>query len=183
MLWKTSTIFALASILSACNTFFMPTEYKTQSRLNEVNVYCSGVEECSFNRVGNTIISDDNGWVTLQALSQGLVKLQTSSLLDERKVAFYLSIPAKEQEIDVSFYPVSKHRAEKFTMIHNFRTGHKYTLHMYRQQNSSNGSLFNVSAPEPLCINLLQDQIPIRKFCQEADILTGLGEFVEQDIS
>ena len=37
-------------------------------------------------------------------------------------------------------------------------------------------------SPEPLCVDLLQEQRTIRRFCRPFDVSTGLGEFVEKKI-
>ncbi len=44
------------------------------------------------------------------------------------------------------------------------------------------GSLLNVSAPDPLCVDLVQNSKTIRRFCKPYNVLNGLGEFVEQKI-
>jgi len=53
---------------------------------------------------------------------------------------------------------------------------------MYRDRTRHQGSLLNVSAPDPLCVALQQDQKTIRRFCKPYNVLNGLGEFVEQKI-
>ena len=53
---------------------------------------------------------------------------------------------------------------------------------MYRQRDEVGQSLLSVAAPGKLCVDLQQDEIAIRRFCRSYDVLTGLGEFVEQGI-
>jgi hypothetical protein len=71
-------------------------------------------------------------------------------------------------------------RAERISVIHHFKPNTSYTFKMYRNRTKQAGSLLSVSAPDPLCVVLLQDQHPIRRFCKPYNVLTGLGEFVEQ---
>ena len=58
----------------------------------------------------------------------------------------------------------------------------KYTFRMYRDRSRTKGSLLNVSAPDPLCVDLVQNNTTIRRFCKPYNVLNGLGEFVEQKI-
>lgn len=189
-IWKKSLLIFSIIVLSACQSLPVPLPFSQLQNNSQaptdgnVNLYCEGVNRCEFTRVDNTQILDaDTGWITLQAISQGLVRLKTSSVLADKRLSFYLTVPAKRHEIAISYYPISKYRVEKFTVIHNFVAGHNYKFQMYRQENTSNGSLFNVSAPEPLCVNLWQDNIVIRRFCRPVDALTGLGEFIEQKVN
>lgn len=145
-------------------------------------IYCSGVSACEFIRLNHLhLINPQTGWLSESAVQQGIVRLQGSSFSENKRLPFYLSVPAKRHEIAINFYPISRDKAEKLVVIHQFKAGHQYTFHMYRQREKQ-GSLFNVSAPDPLCVELLQNQIAIKRFCRKHDALTGLGEFVEQNI-
>ena len=54
---------------------------------------------------------------------------------------------------------------------------------MYRKRNTTHStSLLKASVPDPLCVDLKQEQKTIRRFCKPYDALTGLGEFVEQKL-
>ena len=99
-----------------------------------------------------------------------------------RKQQVYLSIPAKQYEVVIRFYPISPDRAEMFHVIHEFKPNQSYTFKMYRDREKRSGSLLNVSAPEPLCVDLQPEQHTIRRFCRPYDVVTGLGEFVEKKI-
>lgn len=145
-------------------------------------IYCSGVSACEFTRLNDLhLINPKTGWIAEDAVQQGVIRLQGSSFSENKRLPFYLSVPAKRHEIAINFYPISKDKAEKFVVIHQFKAGHQYTFHMYRQRGKQ-GSLLDVSAPAPLCVELLQNQIAIKRFCRKHDALTGLGEFVEQNI-
>lgn len=143
-------------------------------------IYCSGVSACEFTRVDDLqLLNPKTGKLTPEALNQGIIRMLGATFSENKRVPFYLSMPAKSYEIAISFYPISKYRAENVVVIHEFKAGYQYTFHMYRQR-SKQGSLLDVSAPDPLCVELLQDQLAIRRFCRQHDALTGLGEFVEQ---
>lgn len=145
-------------------------------------IYCSGVSSCEFTRLNDVhLIDPKTGWLTPEALNLGIIRMQGSSFSENKRLPFYLSVPAQSHEIAINFFPISKEKAEKFVVIHEFKAGNQYTFHMYRQREKQ-GSLLAVSAPDPLCIELLQNQIAIKRFCRAHDALTGLGEFVEQDV-
>lgn len=172
--------------LSACQTVHKNTKQSVKATSNTVNakIYCTGTERCSFERVDDIQILDHHtGWLTAQALRQGIIRAERFSLFDYQVMSFYLSVPPKSHEVMISFYPISKYRAEKFTVIHDFKAGQQYTFKMYRQRSHKAGNLLTVSAPEPLCIDLLQEQLVLRRFCRPHDALTGLGEFVEQKLN
>lgn len=154
----------------------------TESASTMAKIYCSGASACEFTRLNHLHLLDSKtGWVTEDALKQGIIRLQGQSFSGNKRLSFYLSVPAKSHEIAINFYPVSKNKAEKFAVIHDFKAGYQYTFHMYRQR-AKQGSLLDVSAPDPLCVDLLQNQIAVKRFCRTHDALTGLGEFVEQKI-
>lgn len=149
---------------------------------SNATIYCTGAKQCEFERINSTIIVDpQNHRVTDQALHQGLVRLQGSVFSPANSM--YLSVPAQQYELVIRFYPISPDRAETFHVIHQFRANQRYTFKMYRDRSKhTGGSLLNVSAPEPLCVELEQESHPIRRFCRPFDAVTGLGEFVEQRI-
>lgn len=156
---------------------------ETASKTNAVaKIYCSGVSACEFVRLNHLhLMNPKTGWVSEEAVQQGVIRFQGASFSEHKRVPFYLSVPAKSHEIAINFYPISKEKAEKFVVIHKFKAGYQYTFHMYRQREKQ-GSLLEVSAPDPLCVELLQNQMAIKRFCRQHDALTGLGEFVEQKI-
>ncbi len=67
-------------------------------------------------------------------------------------------------------------------MIHRFKPAERYTFRMFRARSRHQGSLLNMSAPDPLCVDLKQNQRTIRRFCKPYNVLNGLGEFVEQKL-
>ncbi|MEB3767184.1 hypothetical protein [Acinetobacter sp. MD2] len=153
-----------------------------EQKAASVKIYCNGTHDCEFERFGNTpIVDDSTHLVSHEAIKKGYVRLNTKTIGYAN--ALYLTVPDQQHEVAIRFYPISKDRAEKIIVIHNFKANHNYTFSMYRNRNrSASGSLLNVSVPDPLCVVLLEDQRAVRRFCKPYNVLTGLGEFVEQRI-
>ena len=151
------------------------------NKAENATLYCSGVENCEFERINDIAVIDAKSHrISQQAMERGIVRLHGSVF--SRKQQVYLSIPAKQYEVVIRFYPISPDRAEMFHVIHEFKPHQRYTFKMYRDREKRSGSLLNVSAPEPLCVDLQQEQHTIRRFCRPYDVSTGLGEFVEKKI-
>lgn len=170
--------------LSACqtwNTARIKQVKETEQSKSNALIYCAGTDNCEFERLNTvTIVDAEKHRVTRAAIQEGLVRLQESSL--NKSNALYLSVPPKQHKLVIRFYPISKDRAEKLHVIHKFNAKQKYTFRMYRDRSRSKGSLLNVSAPDPLCVDLVQNSTTIRRFCKPYNVLNGLGEFVEQKI-
>lgn len=172
-------------LLSACqlvDTAQIKQVPETKATQNNALIYCTGTNNCEFERFNAIQIMDsDQHKVYREAIQAKILRLQRSHV--GKKNALYLSVPAGSHELVVRFYPVSKDRAEKLHLIHNFKAKSRYTLHMYRKRNSTQStSLLNASVPDPLCVDLKQAQKTIRRFCKPYDALIGLGEFVEQKL-
>lgn len=145
-----------------------------------VYLACQAKQGCEFERIDKiAIIDEDSKRPSNEAIEQGLVRLEGSVFSWQHEYA--VSLPVGNHEIAVRFYPVSVERAERFHLIHNFEPNHQYQLNMYRQREKKDQSLLAVAAPSKLCVDLLQDQIPLRRFCRSFDAI-GLGDFVEQSI-
>lgn len=148
--------------------------------LNTVQIFCTGAEECEFSRLDQVdIVHPETKRVNAKAIRQGWVAMTTQASSDH---AMFLKVPAKQHELVVRFYPISKDKAEVFHLIHRFEAKQRYTLKMYRQRANHMNSLLKVSAPTPLCVDLVQEQKTLRRFCRPYDVLTGVSEFVEQKI-
>lgn len=144
------------------------------------NLYCTGAEHCEFERLDNIAVIDAQHQIQQQALERGIVRLKGSILSGRQQV--YLSVPAKQYEVVIRFYPISLDRAETIHIIHNFKPHVSYSFKMYRKRVHRSGSLLTVSTPEPLCVDLLEEHHTIRRFCRPFNVSTGLGEFVEKKI-
>ena len=177
----------LATTLTACQN--APTvvdqvriaQNTLENKVNNATLYCSGTESCEFERINDIVVMDAKSHrISRQAMEHGIIRLDGSVF--SRKQQVYLSIPAKQYEVVIRFYPISPDRAEIFHVIHEFKPNQSYTFKMYRDRAYRSGSLLNVSIPEPLCVDLQQEQHTIRRFCRPYDVSTGLGEFVEKKI-
>ncbi|AWV85358.1 hypothetical protein ACE5JW_06215 [Acinetobacter radioresistens] len=171
---------ACQSTQNAVDTVRIKYAEKPESQTNAL-IYCSGTENCEFERISDIQIVDPlTHRVNSEAIREGIVRLQGSSLSQPNPL--YLSVPAKQYEVVIRFYPISQDRAEKLHVIHQFKANQRYTFHMFRDRSSRTGSLLNVSAPDPLCVDLQQEKRTIRRFCRPYNVLTGLGEFVEKKL-
>ena len=177
----------LATTLTACQN--APTvvdqvriaQTTLENKVNNATLYCSGTESCEFERINDIVVMDAKSHrISRQAMEHGIIRLDGSVF--SRKQQVYLSIPAKQYEVVIRFYPISPDRAEMFHVIHEFKPNQSYTFKMYRDRAKRSDSLLNVSAPEPLCVDFQQEQHTIRRFCRPYDVSTGLGEFVEKKI-
>lgn len=175
---------ACALLLSACqhtqkalDTVNIYSAHKTN--LN-IQVYCAGTEDCEFERLNQmSIVNDTTHLVNHHAIQQGYVRLKSKQTTLTSN-ALYLNVPSGQNEIVIRFYPISKERAEKISVIHNFKAGKTYTFNMYRARVKRADNLLNASTPDPLCVALMEGQKTVRRFCKPYNVLTGLGEFVEQ---
>ena len=177
----------LATTLTACQNAptvvdqVRITQTTLENKVNNATLYCSGVENCEFERINDIVVMDAKSHrISRQAMEHGIIRLDGSVF--SRKQQIYLSIPAKQYEVVIRFYPISPDRAEMFHVIHEFKPNQSYTFKMYRDREKRSGSLLNVSIPEPLCVDLQQEQHTIRRFCRPYDVSTGLCEFVEKKI-
>ena len=172
------------SLLSACQMMGTVKRQSTNqfdASQNTVQIHCTGVESCQFGRLDDLIIVNEKTQrVSADAKKNGWVNYTESA---DHKKQLYLTVPAQQHELVIRFYPISQQHAEVFHVIHQFKANRKYTFKMYRQRTQSNGgSLLNVSAPPPLCVDLLQETRTIRRFCRPYDVVTGVSEYVEQKI-
>ncbi|MFW1858542.1 hypothetical protein A7P53_07405 [Acinetobacter defluvii] len=174
----------LGILLSACQTSdfarVKKAEKKYHDPLNNVVVYCTGAERCEFSRLTNiNLIDESTHRIYPDVLKKGYFKLANH---DPKNQSLYLTIPASQYEMVIRFYPISQQHAEVFHVIHRFKANQQYTFKMYRKRSENAGSLLNVSAPSPLCVDLLQEKRTIRRFCRPYNVETGLSEYIEQKI-
>lgn len=147
---------------------------------NTVQIQCVGAESCQFGRLNDVIIVDENTQrVNTDAVKRGWIQYSAKA---ESKKQLYLTVPATQHELVIRFYPISQQHAEVFHVIHQFKANQQYTFKMYRERSNHSGSLLKVSAPTPLCVDLLQNTQVIRRFCRPYDVMTGVSEYIEQKI-
>jgi hypothetical protein len=172
----------MIAFLSACQSIDTARiKYVKETESTDLNalIFCTGTEQCEFERFDEIPIVDaQNHRVNREAIQQGIVRLKAKSLNEPNPL--FLSVPAGQHELVIRFYPISQDRAETLHVIHNFNSQKHYTFKMYRDRSHHKGNLLNASAPDPLCVELQQEQQTIRRFCKPYNVLNGLGEFVEQ---
>ncbi len=172
---------ALALSLAACQSMDASRIKNAQNVKNNAAVYCAGTENCEFERYDQIrIIDAESKRLDRDAVHSGILRMHTESLRNPN--ALYLSVPPGLHEVVIRFYPISEDKAERLHVIHHFHADQRYVFKMYRQRVKQQGSLLNVSAPDPLCVDLMQDQKTIRRFCKPYNVLNGLGEFVEKKL-
>src|SRR5690606_19023458 len=172
----------MVASLSACQSIDnVRIKHVKETKSTELNalIFCSGTEQCEFERLDQIHIVDAQSHrVSREAIQQGIVRLKEKSLNDANPL--FLSVPKGPHELVIRFYPISTDRAETLHVFHNFISQKHYTFKMYRDRTHHKGNLLNASAPDPLCVELQQEQMTIRRFCKPYNVLNGLGEFVEQ---
>lgn len=95
-------------------------------------------------------------------------------------INYYARVKPIKREVHVNFYPENNtDYVERFALIDEFKVSGTYLLRAYRKKSpKASGSLLDAAPPEPLCIDLLKDNLLQRRFCKQLDTDTQ-GEFVE----
>lgn len=110
-----------------------------------------------------------------------IVPLSASGMPDMTN--YYVRVKPKKREVHINFYPENNlGYVERFAIIHEFTEPGIYQLHAYRKTPSeTTSSLLENASPNPLCIDLLQDQEVKRRFCKKMNS-ERQGEFVEMSM-
>ncbi|MGM8889087.1 hypothetical protein ACS8FD_24375, partial [Psychrobacter sp. 1U2] len=89
-----------------------------------------------------------------------------------------------KREVHINFYPENNMGyIERFAMIHEFIEPDTYLLRAYRKESSQDtGSLLDTASPNPLCIDLIQNDSIKRQFCKQMNN-ESQGEFVETNVT
>ncbi|WP_201510168.1 hypothetical protein [Psychrobacter alimentarius] len=172
----------------------------------EVNITCAGTYHCEIVQIDKTLVIapdthelvNPNMLVTLpnhdgvkktvnapmdmaplttkDAIK--VVPLSASAMLGLTN--YYARVMPAKREVHVNFYPENNEGyVERFAMIHDFVKTGTYKLRAYQKKSDTNsGSLLETASPEPLCVDLLQDNQVQRRFCKQLDT-EHQGEFVE----
>ncbi|BCU65947.1 hypothetical protein F941_00400 [Acinetobacter bouvetii DSM 14964 = CIP 107468] len=184
LLGRFALLGALAAALTACqsiDTAQLNKVKETEGTKSHAQIYCAGTEDCEFERYDQIrILNAENQRLEKSAIKSGILRMRAKSLQDPN--ALYLSVPAGQHEVVIRFYPISREKAEQLHVIHQFNPSQRYVFKMYRNRSKQRGSLLNVSAPDPLCVDLMQEHKTIRRFCKPYNVLNGLGEFVEKKL-
>lgn len=152
------------------------------ARADQVRIYCSGGVGCRIDRLDGVSLYQADG-IKLSAEAEQAAVMQKDRVDRDPDLQHFVVTNTGTHQVRVQFYPVTKERAEQFVLIHRFKAGHVYRLHQYRDRKQQAASLLAAATPDPLCIELLENQRQIRRFCRPFDPQTGLGEFVEQSVA
>lgn len=147
-----------------------------------VSLHCSGGAGCEFAKLNDMVIIEEaSKQPSVDALTSAVVRYEYKQPETLQNTQYFIAMRPGTHEVKVRFYPVTWDRAETFTLIHQFQANRDYSLRMFRQRGAASaGSLLSVATPDPLCIQLIENDKVLRKFCRPFDPVTGLGEFVEQ---
>ena len=176
----------------------------------EVNISCLGTYHCEIVQIDKTLViaPDTHEPVSPDMLvimpviendksAQEQMSIDMTPLLNNNAVKivplsksgmpgltnYYARVKPAKREVQVNFYPENNvGYVERFAIIHDFVEPGTYQLRAYQKKSSDNsGSLLDTASPEPLCIELSQDESLQRRFCKQLDA-EHQGEFVETSI-
>lgn len=198
--WKFISLALGLSVMTGCQSFpklfavkpkansqvveLQPIALGSKSKSSLAELHCSGGISCEFAQVnGMDIIDPVTRRPAPDALKTSMIRYEEEGLTELNHAQYYIAMQPGQNQVSVRFYPVTQDRAESFTFIHNFHAAKKYQVKLFRQRNSSSGSLLSIATPGALCVDLLENDKVNRRFCRPFDPLTGLGEFVEQRIN
>lgn len=180
-------LFALTSVsvlLAACqtiDTLKLKRIKETSATEKNALIYCAGTPDCEFERLDRIqVIHSQTGHLDADAMDHQIVRLNAKSL--SRPNSIYLSVAPGQHELVIRFYPITKDKAETLHIFHRFQAKQSYTFKMYRARSVKVNNLLNASVPDPLCVDLIQQQKTIRRFCKPYNAQTGIAEFVEKKI-
>jgi len=138
--------------------------------------------------------ADGIPYAKLSKREQAQMQVDTLPLVDNKSVKivplsasgmpglinYYARVKPIKREVHINFYPENNvDYVERFALIDEFKASGTYLLRAYRRKSpQNNGSLLDTASPEPLCIDLLKDNLLQRRFCKQLDT-DNQGEFVE----
>lgn len=146
---------------------------------------CSGGLGCEFAQLNHTVvISETTRQPTNEAIQAAMVRFAEPGSSTSQAVRYKIAVRPGRNEVKLRFYPITPDRAENFSLIHDFQANKTYHLNMFRQRTThSAASVLSAATPEPLCVDLLENDTLLRRFCRPFDPATGLGEFIEQRLA
>lgn len=154
------------------------TFWRSPEERHLATVHCSGGLQCRFTALNQMILLDGKTGIPTEAAQKAAV-FRYESMSQQPYALYHLAVTEGLHELRLQFYPVTLERAEQFTLIHQFKAGREYQLRLFRDRQVQAGSLLAMAAPNPLCVDLAENQRVIRRFCRPFDPKTGLGEFIE----
>ena len=154
------------------------TIWRAPDQRNLATVHCSGGLQCRFTVLNEMRLLDEASGVPTEAAQKAAV-FRYESMSQQSQALYHLAVAEGMHELRLQFYPVTLERAEQFSVIHQFKAGHDYLLHLFRDRRTEPSSLLAMAAPDPLCVDLTENKCVVRRFCRPFDPETGLGEFIE----
>src|SRR5690606_39721581 len=112
----------MVASLSACQSIdTVRIKHVKETKSTELNalIFCSGTEQCEFERLDQIHIVDAlSQRVRREAIQQGIVRLKEKSLNDANPL--FLSVPKVLHELVIRVYPISTDLAETFDVCYNY---------------------------------------------------------------
>lgn len=171
-----------------------PSADKIHTFPGEVTVACEGTYHCELTQIDKKLLIDSDshapakGAIVTQPdeLKQSKGGLSTPKLVPllSTKLAglvnYYARVMPGKHEIHTNFYPENNDEyVERFALIHDFKVPGDYRLRAYRTaDNEKAESLLDTASPNPLCVELLYNTKPIRRFCK-LPVDSRQNEFIE----
>jgi len=170
------------SALSTKPAWLMPNlNIQPEDMSGIASVHCSGGVGCQFVSLNNTeLLNPRTGEPTEQGKTDAVLRFESSAANDSSQ--YFLALTAAPHDIELLFFPISRDRVEKFNLTHRFKAGHRYDLKLYRQEREQSASLLSLAGPAPLCVDMLDDDKVVRRFCRTYGFQTMTTSFVEQKI-
>lgn len=145
------------------------------------SVHCSGGVGCQFVSLNNVeVLNPKTGEPTEQGKTDAVLRFESTAT--KYSSQYYLALTAAPHDVELLFFPISRDRVEKFNLTHRFKAGHRYDLKLYRQEREQSASLLSLAGPAPLCVDLLDDDKVVRRFCRNYGFQTMTTSFIEQKI-
>lgn len=184
-------IMAMLAILAGCHSFsalktrpawMLPNLNTQQEDMSGIaSVHCSGGVGCQFVSLNNVeLLNSQSGEPTEHGKTDAVLRFESPT--SNYSSQYYLALTAAPHDVELLFFPISHDRVEKFNLTHRFKAGHRYDLKLYRQEREQSASLLSLAGPAPLCVDVLDDDKVVRRFCRTYGFQTMTTSFVEQKI-
>lgn len=154
------------------------TQQEDQSGI--ASVHCSGGVGCQFVSLNNVELINAQGEPTEHGKTDAVLRFESSTT--NYSSQYYLALTAAPHDVELLFFPISRDRVEKFNLTHRFKAGHRYDFKLYRQEREQSASLLNLAGSAPLCVDVLDDDKVVRRFCRTYGFQTMTTSFLEQKI-
>ena len=169
------------SALKTRPVWMMPSLNTQQENLSGIaSVHCSGGVGCQFVSLNNVVLLNPQGEPTEHGKTDAVLRFESTAT--NYSSQYYLALTAAPHDVEILFFPITRDRVEKFNLTHRFKAGHRYDLKLYRQEREQSASLLSLAGPAPLCVDVLDDDKVVRRFCRTYGFQMMTTSFVEQKI-